>query len=196
MAIELEAMPAETETDLAGIRDQMTLKMLEMKLQIEEAESSCHGSTVSPSVMSLSIDENRNSDIESWLDQNSDVMDFQKQHSQIVVETAKRDTDPVISSEPLASRSRGQPPEVIDRKDPSSERKGRRLNDREGRSQIRSKSRTFSPKRHLNANCEVPNRVSRRVNSLPIQQPTTTCPAPVDSSNIHYTEISDERLCR
>ena len=57
----------------------------------------------------------------------------------------------------------------VERKDPSTERKDRRRRDRVDRSQSRSKSRTFSPKRHLNANCEVPNRVSR-LDSLPIQQ--------------------------
>ena len=64
-------------TELADLRDQTSLKMQEMKLQIEEAEGSCHGSTVSPSLMSLSIDADKNSDNKSWLDQNSDVVDIQ-----------------------------------------------------------------------------------------------------------------------
>ena len=59
---------------------------------------------------------------------------------------------------------------VVERKDPSAERKDRRVSDRGDRSQNRSKSRTFSPKRHLNANCEVHNRVSR-FDSMPCQQP-------------------------
>ena len=62
--------------------------------------------------------------------------------------------------------------EVIERGDPSADRKDRRVSDRGDRSQSRSKSRTFSPKQHLNANCEVPNRVSQQgFDSLPFQQP-------------------------
>ena len=167
MEIKLEEMQAETE--LADLRDQTSLKMQEMKLQIEEAEGSCNGSTVSPSLMSISIDADKNSDIKSWLDQNSDVVDIQKQNLQNVVQTAKGNT--VISSDPVASRTcRGKPLKVIERKDPSTNRKGGRVSDRGDRSQSRSKSRTFSPKRHLNVNCKVPNRVSQ-LDSLPFQQP-------------------------
>ena len=59
------------------------------------------------------------------------------------------------TSDAVASRSRGQHPKVVGKKDRSTERKGKRLNDRGDRS--RSKSRTFSPKQHLNTKCEVPN---------------------------------------
>ena len=157
------------ETEVADLRDQTSLKMLELIFKIEEAKGSCNGSTVSPSLMSTSIDADQNSDIKSWLDQNSDVVDIQKQNSQNVVQTAKRNT--VLSNDPVASRNcRGKPSKVIKRKDPSTDRKGGRVSDRVDRSQSRSKSRTFSLKRHLNANCEVPNRVSR-FDSLPFQQP-------------------------
>ena len=167
MEMKLEEIQAETE--LADLRDQTSLKMPEMKLQIGEAEGSCIGSTVNSSLMSISIDADKNSDIKSWLDQNSDVVDIQNKNSQNVVQTAKGNT--VISNDQLASRiCRGQPSKVIERKDPYTDRKGRRINDRGDRSQNRSKSRTFSPKRHPTANCEVPNGVSR-FNSLPFQQP-------------------------
>ena len=75
--MKLEELQAEIE--LADLRDQTSLKTQELKLQFEEAEGSCNGSTVSPSLMSLSIDADKNSDIKSWLDQNSDVVDIQKQ---------------------------------------------------------------------------------------------------------------------
>ena len=167
MELKLEEMQAETE--LADLRDQNSLKMQEMKLQVEEAEGSCNGSTASPSLMSLSIDADKNSDIKSWLDQNSDVVDIPKPKSQNFVQIAKGNT--VISNDPVASRIfRGQPSKVNERKHPSTDRKGGRVSDRGDRSQSRSKSRTFSPKRHLNANCEVPNRDSR-FDSLPFQQP-------------------------
>ena len=74
MELKLEEMQAETE--LADLREQTSLKMQEMKLQIEEAEGSCNGSTVSPSLMSISIYADKNSDIKSWLDQNSEVVDI------------------------------------------------------------------------------------------------------------------------
>ena len=167
LEMKLEEMQAETE--LVDLRDQTSLKMQEMKLQIEEAEGSCNGSTVCPRLMSISNDADKNSDIKSWLDQNSDVVDIPKPNSQNVVQTAKGDT--VISNDPVASRiCRGQPSKINERKDPSTNRKGGRVSDRGDRSQSRSESRTFSPKRHLNANCEVPNRVSR-FDSLPCQQP-------------------------
>ena len=76
-----------------------------------------------------------------------------------------------IPTNAVASRCRGQPLQVVEKKDISTERNGRRLNDRGDRIQSRSKSRTFSAKRHLNSNCEVLIRVSRRLDSLPIQQP-------------------------
>ena len=163
--MEMKQKAMEAETELANLRDQTLLKMQEMKLQTEEAEGSC--SAISPSVMSLAIDEDKNSDIKSSLDENSVVMNIRNQTSQNVVKTEKRDT--AISSDAVASRSRGKPLKRVERKDPSTERKDRRINDRGDRSQSCSKSRTFSPKRHLNANCEVPNRVSR-LDSLPIQQ--------------------------
>ena len=162
---EIEAMQGETE--LADLRDQTFLKMQEMKLQIE-AEGSCHGSTVSPSLMSLSIDADKNSDIKSWLDQNSDVPDIQKRKSSNPVITRKTIT--AITSDPVASRiCRGRPLKVIERKDPSTERKGRKVSDRGDRSQSRSNSKPTSPKRHPNANSEGLNRESR-LNSLPMQQ--------------------------
>ena len=70
-----------------------------MKLQIEEAEGSGHESTTSPSLMSLSIDEDEQRSLENWLDQNSDVMDPQKQKSQNVenAEKAKISNNAAIS---------------------------------------------------------------------------------------------------
>ena len=135
MEMKLEELQAETE--LADLRDQTSLKMQEMKLQIEEAEVSCHGSTISHSLMSLSIDEDKGSSIKNWLDQNSGVMDFQNRKSQNVENAEKG--KPAISSNAIASRCRGQPLKVIERKDASAERKTGRLSDRGDRSQSRSK---------------------------------------------------------
>ena len=164
MEMKLEELQAQTE--LADLRDQTSLEMQEMKLQIEEAEGSCHGSPISPSLMSLSIDEDKGSSIKNWLDQNSGVMDFQKQKPQNVENPEKGNS--AISSNAIASRCRGQLLKVIERKDPSAECKAGRLSDRGDRSQSRSKSRTISPKRRLNMNNEVHKRASR-VDSLPLQ---------------------------
>ena len=71
----------QAETEFADLRDQTTLKMQEIILQIE-VEGSCLGSTVSRSLLSLSIDEDKNSSIKNWMNQNSDVNDIQKQKPQ------------------------------------------------------------------------------------------------------------------
>ena len=112
MEMKLKAMEAETE--LGNLRDQTLLKMQEMKLEIEEAEGSCSGSAISPSLMSLAIDEDKNNDFKSWLDENSVVMSIQKQNSHNVVKTLKRDT--AISGDAVASRSRGKPLKVVEEK--------------------------------------------------------------------------------
>ena len=56
--------------ELADLHDQTSIKMHGTSFQIEVAQGSCHGSTVSPRVMSLSFDDDENSYIKSWLDQN------------------------------------------------------------------------------------------------------------------------------
>ena len=66
----------------------------------------------------------------------------------------------------VVSRSRRQPL-IVNEKELSTERKASRVSIQDDRSQIRSKSRTFSPKRHLISNCKRPNSVSR-LDSLPI----------------------------
>ena len=71
----------------------------------------------------------------------------------------------------MASRRGGQPLKVVEKTVRSTDHKGRPLSDRDDRIQSRSKSRTLSQKRHLNANSEVANRVSRRLDSLPVQKP-------------------------
>ena len=112
----------QAETELADLRDQTSIKLQEMKLQIGEAEDSRNGSTVSPSLMSISVDADKNSNIKNWLEQKSDVVNIQKQNSQNVVQTAKGNT--VISNDPVASRiCRGQPSKVIERKDTSPQRR-------------------------------------------------------------------------
>ena len=87
MKLELEAMQAETE--IANMRDERLLKMQEAQLQLEEAGGSIRGSSISASLISLSIKEDKNSDIKSWLEQSSDVMDSQVEISRKVAASAK-----------------------------------------------------------------------------------------------------------
>ena len=92
LELEMKREALQAETELADLWDQTSLKMQEMKLQIEEAEGSCHESTISPSLVSLSIDEEKNSTIKTWLDPSSDVADFQKQKSKNVEDAGNRKT--------------------------------------------------------------------------------------------------------
>ena len=55
----------QAEIELANLRDQTSLKMQEMKLQIKEAEGCGHGSTISPSLMSSSIDGDKQSSVKN-----------------------------------------------------------------------------------------------------------------------------------
>ena len=120
-------------------------------------------------------------------------MEFQKKKSQNVENAEKGKS--AISSNAIASRCRGQPLKVIERKDPSAERKAGRLSDRGDRSQSRSKSRTISPKRRLNMNNEVPKGASR-VDTLPLQPavvPQWTVQAP-SAQNLKMTEFAGDPL--
>ena len=106
-----------------------------------------------------------------------------------MVQTAKGET--LISSDLVASRiCRGPTLKVIERKDPSTNRKGGRISDRGDKSPSRSKSRTFSPKRLLNLNCEVPNSVSRFDSLL---SNNLSCP---NGQFKHSTETEGDRICR
>ena len=101
--------------------------------------------------------------------------------------TGKGET--AITSEGVASRSRGQSLKVVKKTVRSTDHKGRHLSDRDDRIQSRSKSRTLSQKRHLNANSEVANRISRRLDSLPIQKPVLD---QGKCSNIQPTKTEDD----
>ena len=56
---QLEMGAMQDATELANLRDQICLKMQEMKLQIQEAEGFCPGSTISPCLISLPFDEEK-----------------------------------------------------------------------------------------------------------------------------------------
>ena len=63
----LEEMRAEAE--IAELESEKALKQQQMRLQIEEAEGSVRPSSLCPSLMSLSLKEDKDSDIKSWLNQ-------------------------------------------------------------------------------------------------------------------------------
>ena len=107
--------------DWIGYEDPESKKMNSQSKKLE-AEGSCLGSIISHSLMSISIDEDKDSRIKNWLNQNSDLTDLRKQKLQ-KAKTA-------VTSVAVASRSRGQPLKVVSKKNRSTERKGRRLSDR------------------------------------------------------------------
>ena len=94
--------------------------------------------------MSLSIDEDEDRSINYWWNQNSDVTGKQKQKSQNGVVTGKEET--AIKSNAVASQSRGQTLKVAEKKDHSTERKGRWSNDRV----VRNRSRSSQEQSHRN----------------------------------------------
>ena len=67
-----------------------------MKLQPKEAEGSCHGSTVSPSLISKLIDEDKNSVFKSWLSQNSDIEELLNKGKRVKI-LASVDSEPSLS---------------------------------------------------------------------------------------------------
>ena len=104
MKMELEAMQAETE--IANMRDERFLKMQEAQLQLEEAGGSIRGFSISASLISLSIKEDKNSDIKNWLGQSSDVMDNQVEMSREVVTSARpKDSSQARAAMPRRRRS-------------------------------------------------------------------------------------------
>ena len=70
----------QAESEIAELRSKKTFEKHQLRLQIEEAEGSIRASSICPSLMSLTLEEDKNSDIKSWLDQG--VEDFEKCFSQ------------------------------------------------------------------------------------------------------------------
>ena len=71
----------QSESDIAALKSKKLFEKHQLRLQIAEAEESFRASSTCLSLMSLTLEENKNSDIKSWLDQG--VEDFDKCFSQL-----------------------------------------------------------------------------------------------------------------
>ena len=70
----------QAESEIAELRSKKAFEKNQLRLQMEEAEGSIRASSICPSLMSLTLEEDKNSDIKSWLDQG--VEDFNTRFSQ------------------------------------------------------------------------------------------------------------------
>ena len=94
----------QAESEIAELRSKKAFEKHQLRLQIEEAEGSVRASSICPSLMSLTLEEDKNSDIKSWLNQG--VEDFDKCFSQ-----------PKESSREVENRGESsKPPQTFDHK--------------------------------------------------------------------------------
>ena len=70
----------QAESEIAELKSKKAFEKHQMRLQIEKAEGSIRASSICPSLMSLTLEEDKISDIKSWLDQG--VEDFNPRFSQ------------------------------------------------------------------------------------------------------------------
>ena len=70
----------QVESEIAELKSKKAFEKHQLRLQIEGAEGSIRASSICPSLMSLTLEEDKNSDIKSWLDQG--VEDFDTCFSQ------------------------------------------------------------------------------------------------------------------
>ena len=71
----------QSELEIAALKSKKTFEKHQLRLQTAEAEGSFRASSICLSLMSLTLEENKNSDIKNWLDQG--VEDFDKCFSQL-----------------------------------------------------------------------------------------------------------------
>ena len=69
MEMEKKLQELQAESEIAELKRKKAFERQQMRLQIEEAEGSFRASSICPSLMSLTLEEDKNSDIKSWLDQ-------------------------------------------------------------------------------------------------------------------------------
>ena len=65
----------QAEAEIAEMESRKALEQHELRLQIEEAEGSFRAPSICPSLMSRVLDEDKNSDIKSWLEQSDENFD-------------------------------------------------------------------------------------------------------------------------
>ena len=65
----------QAESEIAELKRKKAFERQQMRLQIKEAEGSIRASSICPSLMSFTLEEDKNSDIKSWLDQGVEDLD-------------------------------------------------------------------------------------------------------------------------
>ena len=75
MEMEKKLQELQAESEIAELKRKKAFERQQMRLQIKEAEGSIRASSICPSLMSLTLEEDKNSDIKSWLDQGVEDLD-------------------------------------------------------------------------------------------------------------------------
>ena len=66
----------QAESEIVEMKRKKGFEKHQLRLQLEEAEGSIRASSICPSLMSLTLEEDKNSDIKSWLDQGVEDFDI------------------------------------------------------------------------------------------------------------------------
>ena len=75
MEMHQKLLDLQAEAEIAEMESRKALEQHEMRLQIEEAEGSVRAVSVCPSLMSLTLEEDKNSDIRSWLERSDENLE-------------------------------------------------------------------------------------------------------------------------
>ena len=75
MEMEKKLQELQAESEIADLKRKKAFERQQMRLQIEEAEGSIRASSICPIMMSLTLEEDENSDIKSWLEQGVEHLD-------------------------------------------------------------------------------------------------------------------------
>ena len=89
------------ESEIVELRSKKAFEKHQLRLQIEDAEGSIRASSICPSLLSLTLEEDKTSDIKSWLDQG--VEDFDKCFSQRASHNVLLYAKPIMRSQFLIS---------------------------------------------------------------------------------------------
>ena len=73
--MEKKLQELQAESEIAELKRKKVFERQQMRLQTEEAEVSIRASSICPSLMSLTLEEDKNSDIKSWFDQGVEDLD-------------------------------------------------------------------------------------------------------------------------
>ena len=75
MVMHRKLLDLQAEAEIAEMESRKALEQHEMRLQIEEAEGSVRALSICPSLMALTLEEDKNSDIRSWLERSGENLE-------------------------------------------------------------------------------------------------------------------------